>query len=130
MNPIKRKQLTKELSLTLDMDHDKVETIVRAYFNRVQEAMAKGEHNNIHLPELGLIYALDYRLDKKLEKLNSMKENVDPLKSMRNYSIVNTITKDLVSLENLKKMLDEEKERKKLIREKRYGNLEDNKSDI
>jgi hypothetical protein len=83
--------------------------------------MSSCEHANIKLPELGTITALDYRIDKKIERLESIKSHTDPLKSLRNYSIVNDINRDLTLLNDLKQKVDSEKNRKKEIKQQRYA---------
>lgn len=133
MNPLKRKQLSQQVSLELDMDFDKVDLIVRSYYSKIQDLLSSCEHPNIFVPELGTFMALDYRIDKKLQKLNKIAESMDPLKSMRNYSIVNDINQDKHKLTKLREMILQEKERKKDIRTKRYESTrdtEDTKSDL
>lgn len=119
MNPLKRKDLTRELALDLDIDFEKVDMVVRLYYTEVQKMMSSCEHVNIKLPELGTITALDYRIDKKIERLEGIKAHTDPLKSLRSYSIVNEINKDLTLLNGLKEKVDSEKLRKKEIKQKR-----------
>jgi len=119
MNPLKRKELTRELSLDLDIEFEKVDMVVRLYYFEIQKMMSSCEHVNIKIPELGTLNALDYRLNKKIEKLEAIKESVDPLKSLRSYTIVNEINKDLHSLTSLKEKVDSEKQRKKEIKQQR-----------
>lgn len=119
MNPLKRKDLTRELSLDLDIEFEKVDMVVRLYYFEIQKMMSSCEHVNIKIPELGTLNALDYRLNKKIEKLEAIKESVDPLKSLRSYTIVNEINKDLHSLTSLKEKVDSEKQRKKEIKQQR-----------
>lgn len=119
MNPLKRKDLTRELSLDLDIEFEKVDLVVRLYYFEIQKMMSSCEHVNIKIPELGTLNALDYRLNKKIEKLEAIKESVDPLKSLRSYTIVNEINKDLHSLTSLKEKVDSEKQRKKEIKQQR-----------
>lgn len=120
MNPKRRKELVKEYALESGEDEELVDKVIRAYYGRVQKSLSRCEHTAVDVPKLGVFYAVGHRIDKKIERLSSMFENIDPTKSLRSYSTANEIRNQLITLNNLKEKVDLEQERKKEIRRQRY----------
>lgn len=120
MRPSSWKDLIPEVAKATGQPEDKVKAIVQAYYKEIQSSMTDLTHLSVNVRELGVFKIKPKRLADECNKLAGIIKGTD-ISTMKNYSMVKATETKLNLLTNLKENWDKEYERKKKLRDLRYG---------
>lgn len=120
MNPKKPKVLLENLYLDLDLDKNLVTDIIDFYWLNVRKSITQVTYPRIGIENLGSFELKIKSLQNTIDKYQNALDKTD-VSNFRKYSKYISIKNRLEVLENSKILIEEEKQRKKQIKNNRYG---------
>ena len=114
MRPKKAKHFVPEVTATLDMPEQLVESVVLYYWEEVRKALSSLSHQRIHLTNLGDFYIKHWKLDEKISSLERWEES-NKQKGMQQITARFKTAEMLFDLKAIKKSIEEESQRKDFI---------------
>lgn len=121
MNPKKPKALLESFYLDLDLDKNLVTDIIDFYWLNVRKSITQVTYPRIGIENLGSFELKIKSLQNTIDKYQNSLDKTDT-SNFRKYSKYMAIKNRIEILENSKTIILEEKERKKQIKNNRYGN--------
>ena len=121
MNPKKPKILLEDLHLDLDLDKNLVSDIIDFYWMNVRKAIGQITYPRINIENLGVLELKMKSLQNTIDKYQNALNKSDN-SNFKKYSKYMAIKTRLEILEESKKVMLEEKNRKIEIKTNRYGN--------
>ncbi len=121
MHPSKVRDLIPSYAMEMDKSVDEVQAVMSFYYKTIRQKLSQLESVNIHLENLGHFYVKENALNAYETKC---KQIIDAMSNdtIREYSIKKDYQEKLKLIEKMREMLDEERGRKKVARNKRFNN--------
>lgn len=125
MNPKKHKTILDDIYKELDSNPDLVNDVLDFYWAGVRKAISSVLYPKINIENLGIFNLRPQVLDKTILKYERSLAKSNPV-SFNQYAKYNSVKGRIEILERAKKLIDEEKERRKEIKTNRYGRTNTN----
>ena len=115
MRPKKAKQLLPEVAEQVDLPEQAVKDIIDFYWQEVRKSLSSLKHSRVHITNLGDFTIKHWKLDDRIAMIEKFKEN---FKQKGLQEIVTRFRTDetLFDLKAIKKMIEEEEQRKEFIK--------------
>ena len=115
LNPKKAKQFIPHVAEELSLQESLVEDVISYYWQEVRKSLSKLKHNRVHITNLGDFTTKHWKLNDKIQQLEKWEEN-NKLKGMQELTARFKTAETLYDLKNLKKIIEEEDQRKEFIK--------------
>lgn len=115
MRPKKAKEFIPEIAQELDISKELVEDLVLYYWREVRKSLSGLKHSRIHLTNLGDFTIKHWKIDDKIEMLERWEEK-NKLRGMQEMTARFKTVETIFDLKNIKKLIEEEKQRKDFIK--------------
>lgn len=115
MKPRKAKEFIPCISEELHLPQDLIEDVIDYYWREVRKNLSSVSHSRIHLTNLGDFTIKHWKLDEKIQMLEKWEEN-NKLKGMQELTARFKTAEVLYDLKSVKKLLEEENQRKEFIK--------------
>ena len=115
MRPKKAKHFIPELSESLHLTNDCVEDIINYYWQELRKSLSSLSHQRVHVTNLGDFTIKHWNIDDKIDKLERWEEK-NKLKGLQEMTARFKTVETLFDLKNLKKMVEEERQRMEFIK--------------
>lgn len=115
MRPKKAKDIIPEVASLLNIEESLVKDIVDYYWRDVRKSLSGLFHNRIHVTNLGDFVTKHWKIDDKIDMLEKWEEN-NKQKGMQQLTARFKTAETLYDLKNLKKIVEEEDQRKSFIK--------------
>jgi hypothetical protein len=115
LRPKKAKQLLPEVAEKVDLSEQAVKDIIDFYWQEVRKSLSSLKHSRVHITNLGDFTIKHWKLDDRITMIEKFKEN---FKQKGLQEIVTRFRTDetLFDLKAIKKMMEEEQQRKDFIK--------------
>ena len=115
MRPKKAKELIPNVAADLNVSEQLVKDITNYYWGEIRKSLSGLKHNRVHLTNLGDFTIKHWKLDDKIQMLETFKEN------FKQRGLQETVTRfrtdeKLFDLKAIKLKIEEENERKDFIK--------------
>ena len=138
MRPKKAKEFIPEVAEELNVSKELVEDVILYYWREVRKSLSGLKHSRIHLTNLGDFVIKHWKIDDKIDMLERWEEN-NRQKGLQQMTARFKTVESIFDLKHLKKIVEEEKQRKDFIKlhktksneskEQHNNNLEEQESD-
>lgn len=115
MKPRKAKEFIPEVASQTDLSEDIVSTVLSYYWQGVRKSMSSLKHSRIHLTNLGDFVIKHWKVDDKISMLEQFEEK-NKQKGLQQMTARFKTAETLYDLKNLKKIMDDEKQRADFIK--------------
>lgn len=115
LKPIKAKDLIPAVVAICDLKKNEVEDIVNFYWREVRRSLSSMKHTRVHVTNLGDFKVKHWKLQEKIDRLEKFEES-NRQKGLQKITARFKTAETLYDLKNVKKLLDEEKQREEFIR--------------
>ena len=115
MKPIKAKELTSLVAAVCDLKSNEVDEIVGFYWREVRKNLSSMKHSRIHVTNLGDFKVKHWKLQEKIDRLEKFEES-NRQKGLQKITARFKTAETLYDLRNVKKLMEEEKQREEFIR--------------
>ena len=115
LRPKKAKEFIPSVAEELNLSEDVVKDVVDYYWRAVRKSLSSLDHSRIHLTNLGDFTIKHWKRDEKIEMLEKWEEN-NKQKGMQQLTARFKTAETLYDLKNLKKIVEEEDQRKSFIK--------------
>lgn len=115
MRPKKAKVFIPIVASELALPEELVEDIVNYYWQEIRKSLSSLKHNRIHLTNLGDFTIKHWKIDDKIQMLEQWEEK-NKLKGMQELTARFKTAETLFDLKNIKKLTEEENQRKDFIK--------------
>ncbi len=115
MKPKKAKQLLPEVAESVGLPEQTVKDITDFYWQEIRKSLSSLKHTRVHITNLGDFTIKHWKIDDKISILEKFKEN------FKQRGLQETVTRfrtdeKLFDLKAMKKMVEEESQRKDFIK--------------
>lgn len=121
MNPSKVRNLIPSFAMDIERPVDEVQAVVSFYYKTLRQKLTALESVNVQVENLGTFYIKEKALDNNIEKCNFIVNKLSD-NTLKEYSSKIEYQNKIVKMTGIKEMLSEEKQRRKLVNNKRFGN--------
>lgn len=115
MRPRKAKEFIPEVAEKTKVSEDTVSTVLSYYWQEVRKSMSALKHSRIHLTNLGDFVIKHWKIDDKIQMLEQFEEK-NKQKGLQQMTARFKTAETLYDLKNLKKIMEEEKQRADFIK--------------
>lgn len=115
MKPTKAKDLIPAVVAICDLKKNEVEDIVNFYWREVRRSLSSMKHTRVHVTNLGDFKVKHWKLQEKIDRLEKFEES-NRQKGLQKITARFKTAETLYDLRNVKKLLDEEKQREEFVR--------------
>lgn len=115
MRPRKAKEFIPEVAEKAEVSEDTVSTVLSYYWQEVRKSMSALKHSRIHLTNLGDFVIKHWKMDDKIQMLEQFEEK-NKQKGLQQMTARFKTAETLYDLKNLKKIMEEEKQRADFIK--------------
>lgn len=115
MRPKKAKEFISEVAQELNLPEQVVSDVIGFYWSEVRKSMSSLKHNRIHLTNLGDFVVKHWKVDDKIKAYEQFEEK-NRQKGMQQMTARFKTAENLFDLKNLKKIIDDENQRKEFIK--------------
>ena len=115
MKPIKAKELIPLVSAVCELKTSEVEEIVGHYWREIRKNLSSMKHSRIHVTNLGDFKVKHWKLQEKIDRLEKFEES-NRQKGLQKITARFKTAETLYDLRNVKKLMEEEKQREEFIR--------------
>lgn len=115
MRPRKAKEFIPEVAAETELSEDAVNTVLSYYWQEVRKSMSALKHSRIHLTNLGDFIIKHWKVDDKIQMLEQFEEK-NKQKGLQQMTARFKTAETLYDLKNLKKIMEEEKQRADFIK--------------
>jgi hypothetical protein len=126
LNPLKVRDLLPSFAMEIGRSVDEVQSVISFYYKTVRQNLVQINENNIHLENLGTFYIKEKALDSYMDKCNIIIEGLSN-NNIKEYASKVDYSEKLAKAKHIKKVILEEKNRRKEIINKRFNNESENK---
>lgn len=122
LRPRKAKTLIPDVAKLLNTSSDLIEDVVNYYWTEVRKNLSSLKHQRIHITNLGDFVIKHWKIDDKILMLEQWEEN-NKQKGLQQMTARFKTAEHLFELNVIKKLIDEETQRKEFIKlHKKVGN--------
>lgn len=115
LRPKKSKELIPELAEELQVSKTLVEDVTSHYWSAVREALSRMKHIRVHVANLGDFACKHWLIDKEVERWENFEEK-NRQKGFQKISARYKNAEKIYDLKQLKKLAEEEMQRKEFIK--------------
>jgi nucleoid DNA-binding protein len=115
LRPKKAKEFIPNVAEELNLSEDVVKDVVDYYWRAVRKSLSSLDHSRLHLTNLGDFTIKHWKIDEKIEMLEKWEEN-NKQKGLQQITARFKTAETLYDLKKLKKMVEEENQRKEFIK--------------
>jgi HD-like signal output (HDOD) protein len=115
LHPKKAKDFIDDVAKETSLSKDVVENVISFYYRQVRQNLSGLTSNRVHLTNLGDFTIKHWKLDDKIDMLQKFEEN-NKAKGLQKITARYKTAESLYELRNLKKIIDEENQRKDFIK--------------
>ena len=115
LNPKKSKELIKPTSEITSFSEDTVSTVISFYWSEIRKSLSHLKHSRVHLTNLGDFKIKYWKVDEKIQSLENWEET-NKQKGLQQITARFKTAESLYELKNLKKIIEEEIQRKEFIK--------------
>jgi hypothetical protein len=115
LRPRKAKEFIPNVAEQLNLSEELVADVVNFYWQEIRKSLSSLSHSRIHVTNLGDFVTKYWKLDDKIEMLEKWEEN-NKLKGLQQITTRFKTAENLFDLKNLKKIIEEESQRKDFIK--------------
>lgn len=115
MRPKKAKDLIDDVASSLNLSKDCVQEIVDYYWEELRRSLSSLKHSRVHVTNLGDFVTKHWLIDDKIDMLEKWEEK-NKLKGLQEMTARFKTVETLFDLKNLKKIIEEENQRKEFIK--------------
>jgi len=115
LRPKKAKVFIPIVATELALPEELVEDVINYYWQEIRKSLSSLKHNRIHLTNLGDFTIKHWKIDDKIQMLEQWEEK-NKLKGMQELTARFKTAETLFDLKNLKKLTEEENQRKDFIK--------------
>ena len=123
MRPRKAKDFIPQVSEQLDLSEEIVADVVNFYWQEIRKSLSSLSHSRIHLTNLGDFIVKHWKIDDKIEMLEKWEEN-NKQKGLQQMTARFKTAENLFDLKSIKKVIEEEIQRKDFIKLHKKNNNE------
>lgn len=125
MKPKKVKELVPQLAKKLQLSEKEIESVLDIYWDKLRKNLSSIENNHVYLKGLGTLYLKPWMVEKKIKMNEHIIDRYIQNPTSGGLTILNSLMKDNLKLNNAKERLTEESIKKENIKyERRNQNLE------
>jgi nucleoid DNA-binding protein len=111
------------VSEQLDLSEEIVADVVNFYWQEIRKSLSSLSHSRIHLTNLGDFIVKHWKIDDKIEMLEKWEEN-NKQKGLQQMTARFKTAENLFDLKSIKKVIEEEIQRKDFIKLHKKNNNE------
>lgn len=115
MNPKKAKEFLKVVATTIGESEELIDAVTRFYWQEVRKALSSLKHNRVHVTNLGDFTIKHWKVDEKINTLEQWEES-NKQKGLQQITARFKTAENLFDLKSLKKLMEEEEQRKEFIK--------------
>ena len=115
MNPKKSKEFIPDIASELNLSEKLVEDIINFYWQEIRKSLSGLKHNRIHVTNLGDFVTKHWKINDKIEMLEKWEES-NKQKGLQQITARFKTAETLYDLKSLKKIIEEENQRKDFIK--------------
>jgi nucleoid DNA-binding protein len=115
LHPKKAKEFIQEVADEVGISKDVVDSVVTFYYRQLRHSLSGLVQDRIHVSNLGDFVIKHWKLDDKIDMLQKFEEN-SKAKGLQKMTARFKTAESLYELRNLKKIIDEENQRKDFIK--------------
>ena len=115
MRPKKAKHFIQATSETVHLPEDCISDIINYYWQELRKSLSSLSHQRVHVTNLGDFTIKHWTIDDKIDKLERWEEK-NKLRGLQEMTARFKTVETLFDLKNLKKMMEEEKQRMEFIK--------------
>lgn len=115
MKPRKSKELIPIVAKEVMLSENLVQDVVDYYWQEVRKSLSSLKHSRIHIANLGDFTTKHWKVDDKIKRLE-LWEDGNKQKGLQQMTARFKIAETLFDLKNLKKIIEEENQRKDFIK--------------
>ena len=115
MRPKKAKEFVDDVAKEVGFAKEVVESVIGFYYRELRQNLSDLSHNRVHVTNLGDFVTKHWKVDDKIEKLQKFEEN-NRSKGLQKITARFKTAESLYELKNLKKIIEEENQRKDFIK--------------
>jgi nucleoid DNA-binding protein len=115
LHPRKAKEFIPEVASELGFSEDLVHDVVMYYWQEVRKSLSSLKHQRVHLTNLGDFTIKHWKVDEKINYLEQWEET-NKQKGLQQMTARFKTAEAVYDLKNLKKVIDEETQRKDFIK--------------
>lgn len=123
LRPRKAKDFIPQVSEQLDLSEEIVADVVNFYWQEIRKSLSSLSHSRIHLTNLGDFIVKHWKIDDKIEMLEKWEEN-NKQKGLQQMTARFKTAENLFDLKSIKKVIEEEIQRKDFIKLHKKNNNE------
>lgn len=115
MQPKKAKDLIPSVASDLNISSSVIEDVILYYWQEIRKSLSSLKHQKIHITNLGDFNIKHWKIDEKIEMLEKWEEN-NKQKGLQQMTARFKTVETLYDLNNIKKLIQEETQRKDFIK--------------
>jgi len=115
LRPKKAKEFVDDIAKEVGLAKEVVESIISFYYRELRENLSRLKHYKVHITNLGDFTIKHWKIDDKIDKLQRFEEN-NKAKGLQKITARFKTAEALYDLGNLKKLIEEENQRKDFIK--------------
>jgi len=115
LRPKKSKEFIPLIAEKLDVSTELAEDVILYYWREIRKSLSSLSHSRIHVTNLGDFVTKHWKIDEKVEILERWEES-NRLKGLQQITARFKTAETLFDLKNLKKIIQEENQRKDFIK--------------
>tara|TARA_R110000868_G_scaffold232234_1_gene485747 strand:+ start:614 stop:1018 length:405 start_codon:yes stop_codon:yes gene_type:complete len=115
LRPKKAKELIPHVASELNLSQNCVTEIITQYWQEIRKSLSSLKHQRIHITNLGDFTIKHWNIDNKIDMLERWEEK-SKLKGLQQMTARFKNVETLFDLKNLKKMVEEERQRMEFIK--------------
>lgn len=115
MRPKKAKEFIEDVSKEVGLSKEVVENVITFYYRQLRQKLSELSHCRVHVTNLGDFVIKHWKVDDKIDMLQRFEEN-NKQKGLQQITARFKTAESLYELKNLKKIIEEENQRKDFIK--------------
>lgn len=115
MRPKKAKEFIDEVAQKTNLSKEVVDSVISFYYRELRQHLSSLSSNRVHVTNLGDFVIKHWKVDDKIDLLQRFEEN-NKAKGLQKITARYKTAESLYELRNLKKIMEEENQRKDFIK--------------
>jgi hypothetical protein len=115
LRPRKAKEFIPKTAENLNLSENLVEDVIDFYWQEIRKSLSSLKHQRVHVTNLGDFIIKHWKIDNKIDSLEKWEET-NKQKGMQQISARFKTAENLFELKEIKKVIDEEGQRKDFIK--------------
>jgi nucleoid DNA-binding protein len=115
LHPKKAKEFIDDVAKEVGLSKEVVESIISFYYRQLRQNLSNLSYNRVHVTNLGDFTIKHWKIDDRIDKLQKFEEN-NKAKGLQKITARFKTAESLYELKNLKKIIEEENQRKDFIK--------------